>query len=92
MPISHLPVRVRCKGLFILILAASQDLAYPRTQGERPADLEESRQYFAEVDTLTAEDVEVHRLVVEVLNLAKPLSTLREEPLWRRVEARRRCR
>ncbi len=73
-------------------LAASQDLAYLRTQGERPADLEESRQYFAEVDTLTAEDVEVHRLVVEVLNLTKPLSALREEPLRRRVEARRRCR
>jgi 2-polyprenyl-6-methoxyphenol hydroxylase-like FAD-dependent oxidoreductase len=73
-------------------LAAGQDLTYPRTQGERPADLEESRQYFADVDTLTAEDVEVHRLVVEVLNLAKPLSALREEPLQRRVEARRMCR
>jgi 2-polyprenyl-6-methoxyphenol hydroxylase-like FAD-dependent oxidoreductase len=68
-------------------LAASRDFAYPRTQGQRPADLEESTQYFADVDALTADDLEVQRLVVDVLNLAKPLSALREEPLRRRVEA-----
>ncbi len=69
-------------------LAAGQDFAYPETQGERPADLEERTQYFAEVDALTAEDLEVQRLMVEVINLAKPLSVLREEPLRSRVEAR----
>jgi hypothetical protein len=30
------------------------------------------------VDALTAEDVKVHRLMVEVLNLARPLAALRE--------------
>jgi hypothetical protein len=44
------------------------------------------------VDALTAEDLEVQRLVVEVLNLAKPLSALREEPLRSRVEAHKRRR
>ena len=44
---------------------------------------------FRDVDALTAEDDEVHRLV-EVLNLAKPLSALREEPLRSRVEAGQR--
>jgi 2-polyprenyl-6-methoxyphenol hydroxylase-like FAD-dependent oxidoreductase len=70
-------------------LAASRDFAYPATQGQRPADLEESARYFADVDALTAEDVEVQRLVSEVLNLAKPLSALKEEPLRSRVERRK---
>jgi 2-polyprenyl-6-methoxyphenol hydroxylase-like FAD-dependent oxidoreductase len=71
-------------------LAAGRDFGYPKTQGQRPADLEESTQYFADVDALTAEDFEVQRLVVEVLNLAKPLSALREEPLRSRVGAHKR--
>lgn len=70
-------------------LAAQQDFAYPRTQGERPPNLEEEAQYFADVDALTAEDVEVHRLVTEVFNLARPLSALKKEPLRSRVEAQR---
>lgn len=45
-----------------------------------------------DVDALTAEDEEVYRLLFEVLNLAKPLSTLREEPLRSRVEAQRQKR
>lgn len=73
-------------------LAAMRDFAYPGTRGERPADLEEQAQYFADLDALTAEDLEVQRLVTEVLNLAKPLSALREEPLRGRVEAYKRPR
>jgi 2-polyprenyl-6-methoxyphenol hydroxylase-like FAD-dependent oxidoreductase len=73
-------------------LAAGRDFAYPRTAGQRPADLEDSTQYFADVDALTADDLEIQRLVVEVLNLAKPLSALQEEPLRRRAEAHRRRR
>jgi 2-polyprenyl-6-methoxyphenol hydroxylase-like FAD-dependent oxidoreductase len=65
--------------------AALQDFPYPQTQGERPAYLEEEGQYFAAVDALTADDIEVHRLMVEVFNLMKPLSALREEPLRSRV-------
>jgi hypothetical protein len=44
------------------------------------------------VDALSAEDFEVQRLLVEVLNLAKPLAVLREEPLRARVEAHKMCR
>jgi hypothetical protein len=73
-------------------LTANQDLAYPQTEGERPSALQERIQYLMEVDSLTAEDDEVHRLLVEVLNLAKPLSVLSEEPLRSRVEAQQRKR
>lgn len=73
-------------------LAALRDFAYPKTRGERPTDLEEQAQYFADVDALTAEDIKVQRLVTEVLNLAKPLSALQDEPLRRRVEAYNRRR
>jgi hypothetical protein len=71
-------------------LAASFDLAYPQTRGERPPDLKERVQYFAAVDALAGEDVEVHRLLTEVLHLTKPLAVLREEPLRSRVVARQR--
>jgi 2-polyprenyl-6-methoxyphenol hydroxylase-like FAD-dependent oxidoreductase len=73
-------------------LAAGRDFAYPQTQGQRPTDLEESAQYFADVDALSAEDPEVQRLMAEVFNLAKPLSVLREEPLRSRVKAYARSR
>jgi len=73
-------------------LTSNQDLAYPRTHGARPADLEERVQYFMDVDAFTAEDDEVYRLLIAVLNLAKPISALRQEPLRSRVEARQRQR
>lgn len=69
------------------ILAASQDLAYPQTQGERPPNMAESAQYFAALNALAAEDMEVHKLLGEVFHLAKPLSVLMEEPLRSRVVA-----
>jgi 2-polyprenyl-6-methoxyphenol hydroxylase-like FAD-dependent oxidoreductase len=72
------------------MLAAQQDLAYPQTQGERAADLEEGARYFAALDALIAEDIDVHRLLVEVFHLARPLSALREEPLRSRVLAQQR--
>jgi hypothetical protein len=73
-------------------LTTTQDFGYLRTQGRRPANLEERAQYFADVDALTSEDPEVQRLVVEVLHLAKPLSVLKEEPLRSHAEAHRRRR
>jgi 2-polyprenyl-6-methoxyphenol hydroxylase-like FAD-dependent oxidoreductase len=72
------------------ILAADQDLAYPQSQGERPPDLKERLAYFAAIVALTAEDTEVHRLMIEVFNLCKPLSALSEEPLRSRVLAEQR--
>jgi len=69
-------------------LAAHQDWAFPQTQGDRPADLEADAQYFAALDALTADDVEVYRLLVDVFHLVKPLSALYEEPLRSRVLVR----
>ena len=69
-------------------LAAGQDLAFPQTRGDRPANFEERAQYFAAVDALTADDIEVHRLLTEIYNLVKPLSALDDESLRNRVEAR----
>jgi 2-polyprenyl-6-methoxyphenol hydroxylase-like FAD-dependent oxidoreductase len=73
-------------------LAAARDFAYPRTNGQQPTDLGDRAQYFADVDALTADDIEVQRLVTEVFNLAKPLSALGEEPLRSRVEAHKKHR
>jgi hypothetical protein len=71
-------------------LAANADFAYPQTTGERPPDLEEGARYFIALEALCAKDVQVQILVMEVINLAKPLSALSEEPLRSRVVARMR--
>ena len=57
-----------------LLHGGEQDFAYPKTTGHRPADMEESARYFAALDSLVGEDIQVHRLVSDVFNLAKPLS------------------
>ncbi|HEY2524049.1 MAG TPA: hypothetical protein VGI29_03245 [Candidatus Binataceae bacterium] len=69
-------------------LAANFDFAYPQTRGERPQGIAEGAAYFAALDSLQAEDIEVQRLVTEVFQLTKPLSALREEPLLSRILAR----
>ncbi|MGH7913934.1 MAG: FAD-dependent oxidoreductase, partial [Candidatus Binataceae bacterium] len=66
-------------------LAANFDFAYPETRGERPPGLGESAGYFAALDSLQAEDIDVQRLVTEVFQLTKPISALREEPLLSRI-------
>jgi 2-polyprenyl-6-methoxyphenol hydroxylase-like FAD-dependent oxidoreductase len=66
-------------------LAAASDFAYPKTVGERPPNAEEGARYFAALDALAAEDLDVHRLVTEVFQLARPLSALSGEPLRSRV-------
>ena len=69
-------------------LAANFDFAYPQTRGERPPGLGEGAGYFAALDSLQAEDINVQRLVTEVFQLTKPISALREEPLLSRILAR----
>lgn len=69
-------------------LAANFDFAYPQTRGERPPGLAEGAGYFAALDSLQAEDIDVQRLVTEVFQLTKPLSALRDEPLLSRILAR----
>ena len=69
-------------------LAANFDFAYPQTKGKRPPGLAEGAGYFAALDSLQAEDINVQRLVTEVFQLTKPISALREEPLLSRILAR----
>jgi 2-polyprenyl-6-methoxyphenol hydroxylase-like FAD-dependent oxidoreductase len=66
-------------------LAATQDLAYPKTVGERPPGMQQGARYFAALNELAEEDLEVHRLLTEVFHLAKPMSALMQEPLRSRV-------
>ncbi|MGH7932498.1 MAG: FAD-dependent oxidoreductase [Candidatus Binataceae bacterium] len=73
-------------------LSAGSDFAYPKTRGERPPDREAAVQYFTALDSIAGEDADVHRLLVEVFGLAKPLSALMEEPLRSRVLARFQAR
>jgi len=72
------------------LLAAGFDFAYPQTRGARPPDLEQRARYFAAVDQLQREDPAVQRLVTEVFQLLRPVSTLQEEPLRSRVLAQQR--
>jgi len=69
-------------------LAANFDFAYPQTKGERPPGLAEGAGYFAALDSLQSEDVDVQRVVTEVFQLTKPISALREEPLLSRILSR----
>lgn len=56
--------------------------------GERPPNLAEGAHYFMALEAVCEKDVEVQILLTEVLNLAKPLSALSEEPLRSRVRRR----
>jgi 2-polyprenyl-6-methoxyphenol hydroxylase-like FAD-dependent oxidoreductase len=67
------------------ILAANFDFAYPKTRGERPPAMAEGAAYFAALDSIQAEDIDVQRLITEVFQLSRPLSALHEEPLLSRV-------
>ena len=68
-------------------LAAGSDFAFPQTTGERPANAAEGARYFAALEALAIEDLDVRRLIVEVFQLAHPLTALFNEPLLSRVLA-----
>jgi 2-polyprenyl-6-methoxyphenol hydroxylase-like FAD-dependent oxidoreductase len=68
-------------------LTAAQDLAYPQTTGYRQPNMEESARYFAAVNQLAVEDIEVRKLVSRVFQLVEPMSVLMDEPLRSRVMA-----
>jgi 2-polyprenyl-6-methoxyphenol hydroxylase-like FAD-dependent oxidoreductase len=70
------------------ILAASSDFVYPQTTGERPPNMQEAARYFAALDSLVTEDPAVHRILVEVFQLARPLADLTVDPLLSRVLVR----
>ena len=72
------------------VLAANSDFAYPQTKGEWPPEAREIKRYLGALHGIMADDMEVYKLVTEVIHLARPISALREEPLRSRVEARLR--
>lgn len=69
-------------------LAAGFDFAFPQTRGNRPPGIEERARYFAALDKLASDDLEVRRLMAEVFHLVQPLSILQQEPLRSRVLSR----
>jgi len=67
--------------------AAIPDFSDPRTEGQRPSDLEDILKFFAALLKLAAQDSAVHKLFIEVQNLLKPRSAYRDPELVRRAEA-----
>src|SRR5216684_3213276 len=66
--------------------AAIPDFSDPRTEGQRPSDLEDTFKFFAALLKLAAQDAAVHKLFIEVQNLLKPRSEYRDPELVRRVK------
>jgi len=61
---------------------------FPQTVGQRPPNMSEGAAYFAALDALSAEDPDVQRTLMEVIQLARPLMTLWQEPLFSRANER----
>jgi 2-polyprenyl-6-methoxyphenol hydroxylase-like FAD-dependent oxidoreductase len=68
-------------------LAATPDFVYPETRGERPPFFADGQRFNAALMQLAAEDASVHRAVLEVQHLLRPLSDLRTPELRERVLA-----
>jgi 2-polyprenyl-6-methoxyphenol hydroxylase-like FAD-dependent oxidoreductase len=66
---------------------AENDFIYPQTRGQRPPDIEGRFRYGAALMQVAAQDPGVHKTMVEVNMLLKPLSTLREPEIASRVLA-----
>ncbi|MGT2477477.1 FAD-dependent oxidoreductase [Paraburkholderia terrae] len=58
-------------------LAALPDLAYPDARGKRPSDLEESIGRHMAIIQAARHDPDIHKQLIEVLNLLKPVAALR---------------
>ena len=67
--------------------AAIPDFIDPRTEGQRPPDLQDTLKFFAALLKLAAQDAAVHKLFIEVQNLLKPRSAYRDLELVRCVKA-----
>jgi 2-polyprenyl-6-methoxyphenol hydroxylase-like FAD-dependent oxidoreductase len=68
-------------------LSAVPDLAHPKTEGQRPEDLEQTLGFSEALNHLAADDPAVHKLLFEVLHLLKPRSALNDPDLVERVKA-----
>jgi 2-polyprenyl-6-methoxyphenol hydroxylase-like FAD-dependent oxidoreductase len=69
------------------MMAAHSDFAYPQTKGEKPPGLNDNDEYLAVVEGLSADDIEIQKLVWEVFGLARPMSDLWEESVRSRALA-----
>jgi hypothetical protein len=67
-------------------LAATPDLAHPKTEGQRPDDLDQALEFIEGLFQLASQDAAVHKLLFEVLHLLKPQSVLRDPDLVERVK------
>ncbi|MFZ5931283.1 MAG: FAD-dependent oxidoreductase [Pseudomonadota bacterium] len=64
------------------------DFAFPKTTGERPADIEERQAFTYALRRLAVEDAEVHRLMVRANQLVDSTSVLRaREDIMARAQA-----
>jgi 2-polyprenyl-6-methoxyphenol hydroxylase-like FAD-dependent oxidoreductase len=68
-------------------LAAVPDLAQPKTEGQRPEDLDQALEFTEGLFQLASQDAAVHKLLFEVLHLVRPQSVLRDPDLAERVKA-----
>jgi len=62
------------------------DFRHPATRGERPDDFEARVRFADALSKLSAEDPDVNKLSLEVSQLLRPRSALRDPALVRRVE------
>lgn len=74
-------------------LAAGADLAYPQTEGERPAAVGVINRYMAHVQRATHTDSVVHQAFLKCINLVQPPAALFAPAIlwrvWRDARARR---
>jgi 2-polyprenyl-6-methoxyphenol hydroxylase-like FAD-dependent oxidoreductase len=68
-------------------MSTTADLAFPATRGERPADFEEGQAFEAALFRAAVIDPVVHRTLMDVMQLLKPVGVLREPDMQRRLEA-----
>ena len=69
------------------VMSTRADLAFPATRGERPEDFEEGQAFEAALFRAATVDPVVHRAMVDVMQLLKPMGALREAEIQRRIEA-----
>ena len=65
----------------------TRDLAFPSTQGLRPADFDERWRVSHAIRRLAEVDPDVHRLSVRVLHLMEPTSALQDPKIMQRAMA-----
>jgi 2-polyprenyl-6-methoxyphenol hydroxylase-like FAD-dependent oxidoreductase len=68
-------------------MTTALDLAYPQTEGDRPADLEQRRRFGLALLQLAVSDPAVHKLTLAVQHLLEPQSVYGEPALVERVRA-----